>query len=216
MPRAHPVFAVTFAGVAALGERTGYGQRRAEALTGARGRLLIVGLGPGHDLTHLPAEVTEVVAVEPESTMRAFAARRVRRTPTPTWLVGGVAEALPLPDASVDAALVSLVLCSVSDPVGAAAELHRVLRPGATLHVLEHVHASAGSRLRLWQDRCDPLWSRVAGGCHINRNTRETLSDAGFDTAGVRDTLLRLTPALVAPHLVGQARAHAVEDGTGV
>jgi ubiquinone/menaquinone biosynthesis C-methylase UbiE len=206
MPEAHPIFAVVFAGVAAMGERTGYGRRRADALSGARGRLLIVGLGPGHDLAHLPAGVTEVVAIEPEPSMRGFALRRVRRTPIPTWLVGAVAEALPLPDASVDAALVALVLCSVPDPAGAVAELRRVLRPGGTLHVLEHVHASPGSLLRPWQDRLDPLWSRLAAGCHLNRDTRQTLVAAGFDTTELRDTTVRFAPTLVAPHLVGTAR----------
>jgi ubiquinone/menaquinone biosynthesis C-methylase UbiE len=206
MPAAHPIYAVVYAGVAALGERTGYGRRRAEALTGARGRLLIVGLGPGHDIAHLPTGVTEVVAVEPEPSMRRFAVRRVRRSPVPTWLVGAVAEALPLPDASVDAALVALVLCSVPDPAGAAAELRRVLRPGATLHVLEHVRASPGSPLRPWQDRLDPLWSRLAAGCHVTRETRQVLLDAGFDTAQLRDTTVWLAPALVATHLVGTAR----------
>lgn len=206
MPAAHPIFALFFAGVAALGERTGYGRSRAEALAGAEGRLLIVGLGPGHDLAHLPAEVTDVVAVEPEPSMRKYAARRVARAPVPTRLIGAVAEALPLPDASMDAALVALVLCSVPDPALAASELRRVLRPGSTLHVLEHVAASPDSRLRRWQNRLSPLWSRLAAGCQLTRDTRETLREAGFDTAQLRNTTVPVAPALVAPHLVGIAR----------
>jgi SAM-dependent methyltransferase len=212
MPDAHPIFAVVFNAVAAMGERTGYGRRRAEALAGARGRLLIVGLGPGHDLAHLPAGVTEVVAIEPEPSMRALAVRRIRRTRVPTWLVGAVAGSLPLPDDSVDAALVALVLCSVPDPAGAAAELGRVLRPGGTLHVLEHVHASPGSRLRPWQDRLDPLWSRMAAGCHVTRETRQILADAGFDTTQLRDITVRLSPPPVMPHLIGTARHHDAAD----
>jgi ubiquinone/menaquinone biosynthesis C-methylase UbiE len=206
MPDVHPIFAFVFAGVAAIGERTGYGRRRAEALVGARGRLLIVGLGPGHDLAHLPPGVTEVVAIEPEPSMRAYCARRVHQTPVPTRLVGAVAEALPLPDACVDSALVTLVLCSVPDSAGAAAELRRVLRPGGTLHVLEHVHAAPGSRLRPWQDRLDPLWTRLAAGCHLTRDTRQVLVDGGFDTTQLRDITVRLAPPPVTPHLVGTAR----------
>lgn len=201
----NPIFAVVFAAVAAIGERTGYGRRRAEALAGARGRLLVVGLGPGHDLAHLPAGVTHVVAVEPDPSMRARSARRVSRAPVPTWLVGATAEELPLSDSSVDAALVALVLCSVSHPAIAATELRRVLRPGGTLHVLEHVYASPGSRLGRWQDRLDPLWSRLAAGCHLTRDTRQILTDAGFDTSQLRNTTVRLAPALVAPHLIGTA-----------
>ncbi len=207
MATAHPLFACCFAGVATLGELTGYGRHREEALVGARGRLLIVGLGPGHDLRHLPVGVTDVFAVEPEPSMRAYAGRRVRQSSVPTRLVGAVAEALPMPDASVDAILVALVLCSVQDPSGVAAELRRVLRAGGTLHVLEHVFASSDSRLRLWQERLDPLWSKLAAGCHLTRDTRQILTDAGFDTRGLRDTTVRLAPPLVAPHLVGIARA---------
>lgn len=209
----HPVFAYVFAGVAAVGERTGYGRRRTEALTGAHGRLLIVGLGPGHDLAHLPADVTEVVAVEPDPSMHGYSARRVQQTAVPTWVVGAVAESLPLPDASVDSVLLALVLCSVSAPVPAAAEVRRVLRPSGTLHVLEHVHAKPGSRLRLWQDRLDPLWSRLAAGCHLTRDTRQILADAGFGTARLRHITVRVAPVPVGPHLVGTCSAG--DDGPG-
>jgi len=211
MTESHPIFAVAFAAVAAVGERTGYGRHRADALAGARGRLLIVGVGPGYDLAHLPAGVTEVVGVEPGQEMRTLSARRVHRATVPTWLVGAVGEALPLPDASVDTALVALVLCSVSDPARVAAELRRVLRPGGTLHVLEHVRASKDSRLRSWQDRLDPLWSRLAAGCHLTRDTRRVLVEAGFDTRELRDAMVRLAPPLVAPHLIGIARQPACD-----
>jgi SAM-dependent methyltransferase len=201
------VFAVTYGVVAAAGELTGYGRRRSEVLQGARGRLLIVGVGPGHDLRHLPPAVTEVVAVEPSAAMRRRAARRAAAASVPVRLIGGTAEALPLPDASVDSALVALVLCSVDDPMRSAAELHRVLRPGGTLHVLEHVYASPGSRLRHWQDRLDPVWSRLAGGCHVTRDTRSVLQAADFDTTALIDTTVRPAPPMVGPHLIGTARA---------
>ena len=206
MREAHPIYAFVFAGVAALGELTGYGRRRAEALAGAGGRLLIVGLGPGHDLAHLPAAVTEVVAVEPDASMREHSIGRVHRAPVPTWLVGAVAEALPLPDACVDSVLAALVLCSVSNPAAAASELRRVLRPGGTLHVLEHVHAPPESRMRSWQDRLDPLWARLAAGCHVTRDSYQVLADAGFDVSKLHHTRVWVAPPLVAPHIVGTAR----------
>lgn len=198
-------FAFVYGGVARMGELTGFGRRRAQALTGARGRLLIVGLGPGHDLAHLPVGVAEVVAVEPDASMRARAAIRADRTAVPTRLVGAMAEALPLPDDCVDSALVALVLCSVADQAAAARELHRVLRPDGTLHVLEHVHAAPGTRLRRWQDRLDPVWSRVAAGCHLTRDTRHVLTTAGFDTTQVHDTTVHRTPWPVASQLIGTA-----------
>lgn len=198
---------MVFCVIAAMGELTGYGARRDEALAGARGRLLIVGLGPGYDLAHLPADVSDVLAVEPDLAMRARSVRRVDRAPVHTRLLAAAGEALPLRDDCVDAALVALVLCSVTDPGAAVAELRRVLRPGGTLHVLEHVHASPGTRGRRWQDRLDPLWSRLAAGCSLTRETRDLLQNGGFDTTKLHSTSVRLAPPLVSPHLVGTARA---------
>ena len=102
--------------------------------------------------------------------------------------------------------MAALVLCSVRNPARAAAELRRVLRAGGTLHVLEHVHAAPDSRLRPWQNRLDPVWSRLAAGCHLTRDTRQVLVDAGFDTSQLRDINVTLAPAVVAPQLIGTAR----------
>lgn len=202
----HPVFARVYALLARLGEPGELGQWRTEVLSQAGGRLLVVGAGPGHDLDHLPPAVTDVVAVEPEPTLRRMAARRARRESVPVRVVGGVAEHLPLPDASVDAVLFALVLCSVDDPAAALAEARRVLRPGGTVHVLEHVRAANGSRLARAQDAVLPVWRRFAAGCHPNRRTRDLLVAAGFDTADLVDAPLRPGPPLVRPHLRGVAR----------
>jgi ubiquinone/menaquinone biosynthesis C-methylase UbiE len=202
----HPVFARVYAVLARLGEPGELGRWRTEALATARGRLLVVGIGPGHDLAHLPREVTDVVALDPEPTMRAMAARRTADAPVPVEVVAGTAEALPVADASVDAVLCSLVLCSVDDLDRALAEAQRVLRPGGTLHVLEHVRAPDGSRLARRQDRLTPVWRRVAGGCHPNRDTRAALDRAGFDTSGLVDAPLSPALPVVRPHLHGVAR----------
>jgi ubiquinone/menaquinone biosynthesis C-methylase UbiE len=202
----HPVFARVYAVLARLGEPGELGRWRTEVLGDARGRLLVVGVGPGHDLAHLPRDVTDVVALDPEPTMRAMAARRTADAPVPVEVVAGTAEALPVADASVDAVLCSLVLCSVDDVDRALAECRRVLRPGGTLHVLEHVRAPGGSRLARWQDRVTPLWRRCAGGCHPNRDTRAALARAGFDTSGLVDAPLALGPPVVRPHLHGVSR----------
>jgi ubiquinone/menaquinone biosynthesis C-methylase UbiE len=206
----HPVFAPVYAGLVAVGERTTLGRWRAELLAEATGHLLVVGAGPGRDLDHLPPAVTQVTAVEPSPAMRRLAAERVRRLTfggTPTAMVSAVAERLPLPDASVDTVLAALVLCTVDDPDAAARELRRVLRPGGRLLVLEHVRAPARPRFGRVQDLLDPLWVRVAGGCHTNRRTRLSLAAAGFDTRGVADVDLALGLPLLAPHLKGVARA---------
>jgi ubiquinone/menaquinone biosynthesis C-methylase UbiE len=220
--RANHVFAAGYSVVAAAGELTGYGRLRAGALTGARGTLLVVGPGPGHDLAHLPPAVGAVVAVEPDAAMRRRLLARVRSragrvpgaTRVPVGLLAGTAESLPLPDACVDSALVALVLCSVTDPDLAAAELHRVLRPGGTLHVLEHVLAPAGSRSARWQRRIDPSWSRMAAGCRLVRDTRQVLARAGFDVRALRDIRVRPAPFPVAHQLAGTARRLPGPAGT--
>lgn len=205
----HPVFAPLYAGLVAIGERTTLGRWRAELLSEATGHLLVVGLGPGRDLDHVPDSVTRVTAVEPSPAMRRLAGSRVRALNaggTPTALVSAIAEQLPLSDASVDTVLCSLVLCSVDELSAAARELHRVLRPGGRLLVLEHVRAPARPALARLQDLANPVWVKTAGGCHTNRRTRAALAAAGFDTRGVADVDLHLGVPVLAPHLKGVAR----------
>jgi ubiquinone/menaquinone biosynthesis C-methylase UbiE len=120
-------------------------------------------------------------------------------------VVDAVAEELPLPDASIDAILFAYVLCSVDDVPGALAEAWRVLRPGGTVHVLEHVAARPGSVTSWVQRATAPVWPRLTGGCHADRDTRAALVEAGFDDDGLRDTTLANVP-VVSPTLVGTAR----------
>ena len=202
----HPVFAPLYNGLAWAGEHTTLGHWRTEALGPATGRLLIVGLGPGYDLAHLPGAVTEVVAVEPASAMRRIAGRRLPPGGPHISLVEGIGEQLPLADASVDSALCALVLCSVTEPVAVVKEIGRVLRPGGVLCVLEHVRAAEGTRLGRMQDRAAPAWSRIAGGCQPHRRTREAIAAAGFDTSELEDRTMHLNVPLLVPHLIGVAR----------
>lgn len=201
----HPAFAVFYAGFARVAERASLARLRARTLADARGRLLVLGAGQGHDLAHLPPAVTEVIAVEPDPAMRRLGRRRLARARVPAWYVGAAAERLPLADGSVDTALAALVLCSVHDLEAAARELRRVLRPDGQLLVLEHVRAAEGSVLATAQDRLDTGWGVLSGGCHLNRRTREALGAAGFDTSGVRDRHLAKALPLIDPGLQGVA-----------
>jgi ubiquinone/menaquinone biosynthesis C-methylase UbiE len=189
-----------------LAERTRLAALRREVLVDAQGTLLIVGAGQAHDLLHLPAAVTEVLALEPDPAMRRLGQRRLHACPVPARWIDAPAEAIPLADHSVDTVLCSLVLCSVDDPATAIRELRRVLRPGGHLLVLEHVHARPGTRLAGAQTRLDPFWGRLAGGCHLDRDTRGELERAGFTTAGVRDRRLTALLPLIGPALMGAAR----------
>ena len=130
-------------------EETGaVGEARTEVRSALHGRLLIVGLGPGEDLTRLPAAVTAVIGLEPSASMRRAAQPQVAaaaQAGLPVELVDAVAEELPLPDDSVDSVLFAYVLCSVDDPDQAVAEALRVVRPGGTIAVHSATIGANGS-----------------------------------------------------------------------
>ncbi len=121
----------------------------------------------------------------------------------PVELVDGRAEALPFPDASFDAVVSTFVLCSVDDPPRALAEIGRVLRPDGRFVVLEHVRGS-GRRAR-WQDRLTGIHRKLAGNCHLNRDTRAAIAAAGFDTTSLGEVAFPAHHPLVRPGIQGVA-----------
>ncbi len=169
-----------------------------------------VGAGNGLNFGHYPATVGEVVAVEPEPYLRERARAAAARAPVAVRVVDGLAEALPLDGASVDAGVVSLVLCSVLDQGRALAELVRVIRPGGELRFYEHVVAR-DPRLARIQRAADAIWPRLGGGCHPNRETAAAIERAGFRVERCRRFSFRpcLLAAPVAPHVLGIARRPA-------
>src|SRR5262245_42684984 len=181
---------------------------RQELLAGLSGRVIEVGAGTGINFAFYPASVTEVVAVEPESYLRSLAERAARRAPVPVMVTDGVAEELPAEDASFNAGVVSLVLCTVSNQVRALAELLRVIRPGGELRFYEHVRAR-GPKLAWIQRAVDALfWPRICGGCHTSRDTRAGIEEAGFVIESCREFSSPpcFLVAPVSPHILGTAR----------
>jgi ubiquinone/menaquinone biosynthesis C-methylase UbiE len=202
----HPLFARLFARAAPRMEAQGVAAHRRELLEGVGGREVEVGAGTGACFAHYPGTVAEVVAVEPEPYLRARALDAAAAAPVPVTVVAATAEALPFEDGSFDVGVASLVLCSVRDPDAALAELRRVLRPGAELRVYEHVRGHGG--LARVQRVLDAAWPRVAGGCHLARDTPAAIARAGF--AVERCRAFRFRPSLLAwpaqPHVIGVAR----------
>jgi ubiquinone/menaquinone biosynthesis C-methylase UbiE len=201
----HPVFARLYAGLSGLMERE-VGDQRDELLAGLSGRVVEIGAGNGMNFAHYPRDVTEVVAIEPEPYLRAKAADASRDAPVPIRLMDGVAGALPLEDASFDAAVASLVLCSVPDPTGALLELRRALKPGGELRFMEHVRSDQASKgeIQQWLDRVG-LWPRLAGGCHCSRDTIAEIRRAGFEIDYVHAFALGPGWMVTNPHVRGQA-----------
>ncbi|MDQ0379755.1 class I SAM-dependent methyltransferase [Amycolatopsis thermophila] len=196
-------FAWLFARIGARNEARGNADLRRELLAGARGRVLEVGAGTGLNFPHYPPGV-EVTAVEPEPTLRAHATKAAEGTHI--TVVEGLADDLPLSDASVDEVVVSGVLCSVPDPAAALAEFRRVLRPGGRLRFYEHVRARTGPRAR-WQDVAALVWPRLMGGCMPNRDTRAAIERAGFAVSHCRDLIFPpgARISVVAPRVLGVA-----------
>ena len=175
----HPRFARAYPGAAARADRRGAAEHRRRLVHGLAGRVIEVGAGNGRNFAHYPPTVTEVIAIEPEPTLRALATQA--ETAVPVTVLAGVAEALPCADGELDAAVVSLVLCSVPDQGRALAELRRVLRPGGELRFYEHVlgrHQPKRALSRL-ADRSG-LWPALAAGCHLARETDAAIAAAGF------------------------------------
>jgi ubiquinone/menaquinone biosynthesis C-methylase UbiE len=184
-------------------EAAGLSQWRRELLSPLQGRVLEIGAGTGRNLEMYPAAVTELVLAEPDRHMRARLESRARGARPSVEVIEAPAEALPFPDGHFDAAVSTLVLCSVQDPSRAASELRRVIRPGGRLVVIEHVGAEPGSRRARWQAGIEPVWKRVAGNCHLTRNTAATLSEAGFDVAPLKAESMPKAPAVVRPTVRG-------------
>jgi ubiquinone/menaquinone biosynthesis C-methylase UbiE len=201
----HPIFARLYALTSPGVERKGAAGHRAEMLAGIGGRVIEVGAGNGLNFAHYPDTVTEVVAVEPEPYLRERAARAAAEARVPVTVVDGVADALPGPDGAFDAAVASLVLCTVPDPAVALAEVRRVLRPGGELRFYEHVLATG--RLGSAQRRLDAwgIWPRMAGGCHGARDTGAAIARAGFAIEHCRRFPFAVGPVDV-PHILGIAR----------
>ena len=156
---------------------------RADLLGGLSGRVLEIGAGTGLNLPHYSrATVTELVLAEPDPAMRRRLDIKVVAQGVRATVVDAPAEALPFDDGSFDAVVSTLVLCTVSDQRAAIAEIARVLAPGGRLVFLEHVAADAATAPE-WlrrQRRIEPVWKRVAGGCHLTRATEQAIRDAGF------------------------------------
>ena len=175
-----PLFARLYAAMAPRMDDDGLGALRSELLADLHGSVVEVGCGNGMNFAHYPSSVTRVHAAEPEPHLRALARQAAATAPVEVTVTGGTGSAVPLETDSVDAAVLCMVLCSVPSLDATVAELMRVLRPGATVAVLEH-RASDRPGFRLVQRWADAtLWPLLMGGCHLSRDPMASLRQGGF------------------------------------
>ena len=181
---------------------------RRELVTGLRGDVLEIGAGTGRNLDHFQG-LQRLVLAEPDPHMRrrlAQRAERARGAAEVVELVPWSAGHLACDDASFDAVVCTLVLCSVEAPQRCLAEVRRVLRPGGQLVFLEHVAASEPRRLA-WQRRLEPMWRHLAGNCHLCRDTERNIAAAGFTFERIARESARKALPIVRPTIRGVAVA---------
>lgn len=155
-------------------------KRRSQIVPRAEGHVLEFGAGGGINAQFYdPGRVEKVTGIDPSAELIDRAAPNLQKSKVPIEIVGGRAEALPFADASFDTVLITFTLCSVEDQAQSLAEARRVLKPGGQLLFLEH-GAAPDPGVAKWQERVEPVWKRMAGGCHLTRPVGEAVRRAGF------------------------------------
>ena len=152
---------------------------RREVLSPAAGRVLEIGFGTGINLPYYPSGIHRVIGVDSNPGVSRLAARRASASHIEVEHHALSAEALPFGDAEFDTVVSTFTLCSIADFRRALAGMRRVLKPGGKLVFCEHGRAP-DEGVRRWQDRLNPLWKTMSGGCNINRPVIESLEEAGF------------------------------------
>ena len=153
---------------------------RADWVPHAHGDVLEIGIGSGLNLPFYSSEVRRLYGVEPSVELQRLARVRAASATTKVeFLSQSAEEALPLSDQSIDTVVITWTLCSIADPPSALRQMKRVLKPSGLLIFVEQGRAP-DPKVSTWQDRITPVWKRIGGGCHLNRNIDVLLKDAGF------------------------------------
>jgi ubiquinone/menaquinone biosynthesis C-methylase UbiE len=181
--------------------------RKQQLFSPLEGSVLEIGPGTGANLRYLNPDRVHWIGVEPNPFMERYLRREADRLRLPIELHIATAESLPVADASMDAVISTLVLCSVGKQQRSLQEILRVLKPGGTFAFIEHIAAPRGSRLRRIQNFVTPLWKRLGDGCNPNRETWAELEKAGFENL-TYETLTASVP-VVSPQIIGVARKAA-------
>jgi SAM-dependent methyltransferase len=153
---------------------------RAAWIPRAYGDVLEVGIGSGLNLPFYSSKVRRVYGADPSAELQAMALRRAKELPLPVdFFLKSAEDPLPFDVASIDTVVVTWTLCSIPKPSKALEQVRRLLRPNGRLIFIEHGLAPE-ARIAAWQDRLNPIWKCIGGGCHLNRKIDDLISRAGF------------------------------------
>lgn len=181
--------------------------QRRKIVPRAEGVVLELGFGGGLNLPFYDAtRVSKIYALEPEEGMLVRARKAAAGASVPVEVLPETAEALSLPDASVDTVLVTFALCTIPDPISALNSARRALKPGGKLLFCEH-GSSPDPAIARTQAKVEPLWKRLAGGCHLTRDVAGMVRDGGFKIASCESMYLPSTPKFAGYNVWGEAHA---------
>jgi ubiquinone/menaquinone biosynthesis C-methylase UbiE len=179
--------------------------QRKKVVPMASGTVLEIGIGTGLNLEHYDASrVDRVIGLDPSETSWKIAQKRAAGLEFPLEFIGLPGEEIPLDDNSIDTVLVTFSLCTIPDPVAALEGMGRVLKPGGKLVFAEH-GCAPDANVRKWQDRVDPFWKTLFGGCHLNRDIPALLGEGGFNVTQIDTMYLPSTPRIAGYNYWGVA-----------
>ena len=180
-------------------------RQREKVVPQASGTVLEIGIGTGLNLPYYDARrVERLIGLDPSQESWKLAGERAAHLEFDVEFIGLPGEQIPLEDESVDTVLVTFALCTIPDPIAALHGMERVLRPQGKLVFCEHGHAP-DSGVSKWQDRVNPMWRRIAGGCNLNRNIPQLLTQGGFAIDELEQMYLPSTPKIAGYNYWGSA-----------
>ena len=180
-------------------------KQRLLSIPHATGTVIEIGIGPGHNLAFYDTEkVNHIIGVDPVHEMTDLAKRRIDATPISVELLSVSAEDMPIDSDYADTIVLTYSACTIPSAEKALAEMRRVLKPGGTLLFCEHGR-SPDKNVARWQDRINPYWNKIAGGCNVNRDIPALIRAAGFDIKTLETGYLAPFPKFSTYHFRGQA-----------
>lgn len=181
-------------------------KQREKVVPYAAGVVLEIGIGSGQNLPYYnPDKVTKIIGVDPDDHIWKRSAARREASPIEIERIGLSGEDIPLEDNTADSVVVTYALCTIPDPVRALLEMKRIVKPGGLIYFSEHGQAPDAA-VHKWQKRIDPLWRKLAGGCHSGRNIPEYFHEAGLNIDDLQQRYIP-GPKVLSYNYWGTARA---------